>query len=271
MKNILIVSNEFGFSQNVMRFGIEVARTDGSLLHSIFMRPLHQEEELSYMFPNDYRLSGVDINEDTLKQEDQRLIEMNTQYFKDECAAAGIPFEIDVQQQTTLKEFIEKSYFSDLIILDADANLGPYQLKDLLTDAHCPVCLIPSRAQAVEQVVLCYDGSDNSIYAMKQYSYLFPQWRTKPTTLLTINSNRVAGEGETYLTAWLKQHFPAAKRELLAGNPQKELVHYVSGMPQGTLVVLGAYSRGAISRLVHQSTADTLLQQTGATLFVAHL
>jgi hypothetical protein len=271
MKKILIISNEFGFTQNVIRFAVEVARADASLLHSIFMRPLHQQEELSYLFPNDYRLSGKNITGDTYEQEDQRLIEVNIQYFKDECTAAGVPYGVDVQQQTTLKDLIEQSYFADLIITDADADMGPYQLKDLLTDAHCSMCLIPRRAHPVEQVVLCYDGSDSSIYALKQYSYLFPQWSGKPTTLLTVNSNQMAGGGEVYLSNWLSQHFPGAKRELLAGNASKELVHYVSGLGPGTLVVLGAYSRGALSRLMHQSTADTLLQQTGATLFVAHL
>lgn len=270
MKKILIISNEFGFTQNVIRFAVEVARADGSLLHSIFMQPLHEEEELGYLFPNDYPLTAQNLDGTSYQQQDRRLIDANVQYFKDECTAAGVPFTVDPKWQTTLRELIEQTYFADLIIMDADADAGPYRLKDLLSDAHCPLCLIPSRARPVERVVLCYDGSDSSLYALKLYSYLLPQWRTKPTTLLTVNSNGVAGEGEADVQAWLFQHFPGAKRELVAGNTPRELVQYVAQNDQGAFVVLGSYGRGALSRLLHQSAADTLLQQTGASLFIAH-
>lgn len=270
MKRILIVSNEFGFTQNVIRFAVEAARADGSLLHSIFMQPLHEEEELGYLFPNDYRLTGQNPAGESYQQQDRQLIDANLQYFKDECTAAGVSFSVDPRWQTTLKELIEQSYFADLIIMDSDADAGPYRLKDLLTDAHCPLCLISSRARPVERVVLCYDGSDSSIYALKLYSYLFPQWRDKPTTLLTVNSNGVAGEGEGDTLAWLYQHFPGAQRAVVAGNTQRELVQYVSQNDQGAFVVLGSYGRGALSRLLHQSTADILLEQTGASLFIAH-
>jgi hypothetical protein len=270
MKKILIVSNEFGFTRNVIRFSVQVARADGSLLHSIFIQPLHQEEELSYLFPNDYRLTGQNLTGESFEQQDQQLIASNNRYFQDECTAAGVPFTVDAQRQTTLKELLEHTWFADLLIMDPDADVGPYRLKDLLSDAHCPVCLVPGRAQGVEQIVLCYDGSDTGIYALKLYSYLFPQWRDKHTTLLTVSGTPKAGAGEEHILSWLHQHFTNAGRERLSGNAQREIVQYVARYGGSTLVVLGAYGRGAVSRLLHQSTADALLQQTGASLFIAH-
>lgn len=271
MKKILLLSNEFGFTQKVIRFAVEAARADGSLLHSIFMQPLHQQEEAGYLFPNDYRLAGKSLTGDTYQQEDQRLIASNLQFFKDECTAAGVPYSVNSQQQTTLKELVEHTWFADLLIMDADGDVGPYALEDLLAGAHCPVCLVPGRAEAVQHVVLCYDGSEHSLHALKLYSYLFPHWSGKPTTLLTVNSNQQAGAGEDYLLGWLHQHFPEAKRELLAGDAQKEIIKQVQAYGDEAFVVLGSYSRGAVSRLLHKSTADNLLQQTHATLFIAHL
>jgi hypothetical protein len=271
MKKILLISNEFGFTQNVLRFALTAARADGSLLYSIFLQPLHESEELNYGFPNDYRLTGQNPTGDTYEQQDERLIASNLQYFKDECTAAGVPYAMDTQRQTTLRELIEHTWFADLVVVDADADLGPYRLEELLAEARCPVCVVPSRAADIERVVLCYDGSGHSLHALKLYSYLMPQWRDKPTTLLTVNSNQKPGGGEEYLQGWLQQHFPAAERELLAGDAGKEIVRYAARSGAGTLVVLGAYSRGAVSRLLHRSTADTLLEQTAASLFIAHL
>lgn len=271
MKKILIISNEFGFTQNVVRFALAAARADGSLLHSIFLQPLRQAEEMSYGFPNDYRLTGQNLTGDTYGQEDQRIIATSLEYFRNECRAAGIPFAIDTDRITTLKQLIEHTWFADLVVVDADDDLGPNRLEELLADSHCPVVVVPSRAAEVEEVVLCYDGSEHSLYALKLYSYLLPQFSNKPTTLLTVNSNQKAGAGEEYLLSWLQQHFPAAQREVLAGDPAREIVRYAQLGGGRTLVVLGAYSRGAVSRLLHRSTADALLEQTTATLFLAHL
>ena len=271
MKKILIISNEFGFSQNVVRFALAIARPDGSQLHSIFLQPLHEAEEMNYLFPNDYRLTGQELSSDSYAQQDQRLIASSLQYFRDECTAAGIPFALDTAQQTTLKDLLEHTWFADLVVVDADADLGPYRLEELLAGAHCPVCVVPSRAADIERVVLCYDGSEHALYALKLYTYLLPQWSGKATTLLTVNSNQKTGAGEEYIQSWLQQHFPTAEREVLAGDPQKEIVRYAARWGGGALVVLGSYSRGAVSRLLHRSAADALLEQTAASLFIAHL
>lgn len=271
MKKILIISNEFGFTQNVVRFALAAARADGSLLHSVFLQPLRQEEQMNYLFPNDYRLTGQDPTGSTYEQEDERLIASNLQYFQTECTAAGVPFAMDAKQITTLKELLEYTWFADAVVVDADADLGPYRLEELLAGAHCPVCVVPSRAAETERVVLCYDGSEHSIHALKLYSYLFPHWSGKATTLLTVNSNQKTGAGEEYIQSWLRQHFPGAEREVIAGDPTKEIVRYAGRWGSGALVVLGSYSRGAVSRLLHRSAADALLEQTTASLFIAHL
>ena len=271
MKKILIISNEFGFTQSVVRFALAAARADGSLLHSIFLQPLRQAEEMSYGFPNDYRLTGQNLTGESYAQEDQRIIASSLQYFKDECTAAGVPFAIDTARISTLKDLLEHTWFADLVVVDADDDLGPHRLEELLAGSHCPVCVVPSRANEMDEVVLCYDGSEHSLHALKLYSYLLPQWSGKPTTLLTVNSNQKAGAGEEYIQSWLQQHFPGAQREVLAGDPGREIVHRAQRGGGRTLVVLGAYSRGAVSRLLHRSTADALLEQTTATLFIAHL
>ncbi|HEY1112887.1 MAG TPA: universal stress protein [Chitinophagaceae bacterium] len=271
MKKILIISNEFGFTQSVVRFALAAARADGSLLHSIFLQPLRKAEEVGYLFPNDYRLTGQNLTGDTYQQEDQRIIASNLQYFKNECDAAGIAYSIDTERETNLKELFELTWFADLVVVDADAELGPYRLEELLAGSHCPVCVVPSRAEEVEQLVLCYDGSEHALYALKLFSYLLPQWSGKPSTLITVNNNPVAASEEEAIQSWLQQHFPGAQREVLpGGDPSREIVRFTQRWGGKALVVLGAYSRGAVSRLLHRSTADALLEATAATLFIAH-
>ena len=48
-------------------------------------------------------------------------------------------------------------------------------LKDVLHDVACPVLLVPEKFDFPESVILAYDGSEESVYAIKQFAYLFPE------------------------------------------------------------------------------------------------
>ena len=56
----------------------------------------------------------------------------------------------------------------------------------------------------------------------------------------------------------------------IKGNPNEELVEFVERAPQGTLVVMGAFGRKGLSALFHSSLSQVLLDQTRASLFIAH-
>jgi hypothetical protein len=91
---------------------------------------------------------------------------------------------------------IQETVFADLLILDEHLSftyVGAQQLSsfviDILEDAHCPVLVVPEKARVTEHVYLCYDGTPSSVMAIKMYSYLFPEWCSKPTTLVSFNES----------------------------------------------------------------------------------
>jgi nucleotide-binding universal stress UspA family protein len=54
------------------------------------------------------------------------------------------------------------------------------------------------------------------------------------------------------------------------GKPESQIVSYLKKKSPGTLVVLGAYQRSNLSRVFRQSMAETLMEKTDLTLFIAH-
>jgi hypothetical protein len=140
-----------------------------------------------------------------------------------------------------------------------------------LTDTRCPVLLVPDNAALPTRAVFCYDESFSSIYALKMYSYLFPEWKDLPGVLLSINPKGDNGKGyDDYLADWLPQHFSNIQREEPSGNLQRELVSFIRKNEEPTIVVMGSFEGNAISRLFHKSLANVVLEETRACIFIMH-
>ncbi len=268
MRNIFVVFNGVDYSPHVLNFAIFAAKQNASVLHPIFLKPLHVEESLQYPFPND--LSGTQslFSRKELDEEDQKGMDANLQVFIDECKENDLQYKTE-RKLETLEELIDLTAFADLTMVDARSEIGKYSVIDLLTDAHCPTILVPATSQLPDKIVLCYDGSASSMYAIKMYSYLFPEWKNKPTELLTINppSN---DKDETYMDDWCDNHFTNLAKHQAQGNVHQELINFIQPESEKKLIVMGAFGRSALSRLLHRSLAARVIEETSASLFITH-
>jgi nucleotide-binding universal stress UspA family protein len=69
---------------------------------------------------------------------------------------------------------------------------------------------------------------------------------------------------------FIKRHYPDAEYLVLRGNPEDEVFRYLHHQKGEPIVVLGAYSRSKLSRLLKPSMADYILQHIKMPLFIAH-
>ena len=69
---------------------------------------------------------------------------------------------------------------------------------------------------------------------------------------------------------FMKRHYPDAKYTVMKGWAEDEIVKHLKKQKENTLVVLGAYRRGAVSRLFRESMADVLMKKVKLPLFIAH-
>jgi nucleotide-binding universal stress UspA family protein len=77
-------------------------------------------------------------------------------------------------------------------------------------------------------------------------------------------------EHKEFINQVLPDYFSNYTLELLEGNVKKEIDNFVQQYPENTVVVLGAFGRTALSRLFHPSLAKEILNETKATVFIAH-
>lgn len=271
MKKILVILNAGRIPQHVISGAIDMARKTSSFIYAVFLNDLKTGPEFDYPFPNDLALAGKSVLSEPAKLENRKRIESELQVFKDECEHGGVPFSYEIDEVVSVKHLLHISAFSDLIIADARSDSDEYTIKDLLIGAHAPVLLLSKHFEMPRSIVLCYDGKLSSMYAIKMFSYLFPEWIGLPTKLLYVSSAKNDQlPHESHFQSWVNQHFRNLVKEILHGNPQEQIVDAILPDSEGKMVVMGSYGENTLSRFFHTSLSNAVVMQTYASLFITH-
>ncbi len=199
--------------------------------------------------------------------------------FEQHCQKAAIEYSIHHDHQVAIQDLKHESVYADLLLIGASETVTHYEeklptrfIRDLLVDAQCPVLLLPDQFTPIGKVVLLYDGEPSSVHAIKMFSYLLPGLGDVDTSLVSVNppESNLHLKDSKLMKEYMKQHFPDVQTSVFKGLPEIEIVEYLKTQPASTLVVLGAYRRGAVSRWFHESLADTIMKEVHLPLFIAH-
>jgi len=199
--------------------------------------------------------------------------------FEQHCQKAAIEYSIHHDHQVAIQDLKHESVYADLLLIGASETVMHYEekmptrfIRDLLADAQCPVLLLPDQFTPIEKVVLLYDGEPSSVHAIKMFSYLLPGLGDVDTSLVSVNppESNLHLKDNKLMKEYMIQHFPEAQTSVFKGLPEIEIVEYLKTQPASTLVVLGAYRRGAVSRWFRESLADTIMKEVHLPLFIAH-
>ena len=270
MKKILLILNQCNIPQRVIKRAMHIARETNSLLEAVFINDT-DGIDLGYPFPNDLYLIADKVRAATKTEDSRKLLEDLAQQFKDECDEQGIEYKIEIEQTVSVKHLLKLSCFADLIIADSKSDSDEYDLKDLLADAHCPLLLISKNAEPVDKIFVAYDGSISSMYALKMFSYIFPECRHFNVHFFQIRSQKHAEI--LYLDeikSWAAKHFTNIKFDLLEGDVKNDLAEHIRIGSEKAIIIMGSYSASSLSRLFVKSTSEYVIHQTNASLFITH-
>lgn len=222
------------------------------------------------------------VAEDRLKkfdEEDRKARAASAADFEEHCRAARLEYSVHHDRKIALQELKHESAYADLVIINKNETLTHHAepiptrfIRDFLGDTQCPVMVVPDEFKPVEKITLLYDGWPSSIHAIKMFSYLLPELKTLPTELISVKppQSSLHLPDNRLMKEFMKRHFPNAGFTVLDGNAEEEIIRHLKNMETKSLVVLGAYRRGSVSRWLHESLADTLMKVLDLPLFIAH-
>lgn len=278
MIRISAILDGLKYSENVQQYALMIAQQQRAHVTGVL------PEDFTYNSFSTYQVlkSGADpatIRRLEVADEGSRKTAAAT--FEGACQKAGVAYSIHRHRNISLLEALETSIYADLLVVDRKetfayepAKVPSRFIRDLLTDIQCPVLLTPSGKSPLmpewSNVVLLYDGEPSSVYAIKMFSYLLTSQSPVTVTVLSVNAEGNHLKNKQLSRDFIHGHFPDAAYHVVEGDPETEIIRHLKKQPKDTLVVLGAYRRGAVSRWFRESMADTLMSAVDLPLFIAH-
>jgi nucleotide-binding universal stress UspA family protein len=278
MENIILAIDATNLDMSALDFACYLGRLTHSKITGVFLENLVNDEKM--VLKRMHYLTYVDweIDESSTEMQQKRSkIEANILLFKEACKKRSVNFSIHCEEGVPAAEMIAESRYADIIVTDAATSfkkvfegVPTHFVKDLLKDAECPVIIAPERLDGIDSIVFAYDGSRSAAFAMKQFTYLFPEFDDKKVTVFHVKENSEwTAEEKQKLTGWLQNHYSAIGFETASGDAGYELLAYLF-LKKNVFIVMGAYGRSAFSRFFKHSRADILVKTITQPIFITH-
>lgn len=109
------------------------------------------------------------------------------------------------------------------------------------------------------------------MFAIKQFTYFFPQFSNKMISIIQVNESGEWKDPDKYtFKEWLKEHYTNLNFEVVKGNIDIKLFDLLFKR-KNIFLVMEAYGRTDVSQFFKRSQADLLIKTVTQPIFIAHL
>jgi hypothetical protein len=210
--------------------------------------------------------------------DEARMIRYNSQRLQQFCEDAGIRLKVrENKEEAALPCLRKESRYADLLLLDSRhffADVEQIQtntwISEILHRSECPVLLLSEKTNLPGHLILTYDGSAESVFAIRQFAYLFPELCRVQATLVYVNEDPDAKmPEEESIREWCALHFKKF-RVLKLQLRSEEFYHSWVGMMSNPWLISGSFGRSALSEFILTSFSTELIREHQVSVFIAH-
>jgi len=272
MKKIILAFDGTNFPEAAFEFASKINELQPVLLTGAFLPQVLLANLWSYSTPG----GAIFIPLDDSEEDD--LVQQNIQRFEELCKAKKINYTVHKDFFDLGLSALEKeSRFADLLILGSEEfynNSGKAEIDSFLElalhDVKCPVLLVPKHFSFPQKLILCYDGSEESVFAIKQFAYLFPEFLNIPALLVYATKKNDEDFPEKYsIEELVKEHFKNLSFLKLVADP-KTYFNTWAKEKKGAMVISGSYSRSGLSQIFKKSFMKRVIADHQLPVFIAH-
>ncbi|MCG2616275.1 universal stress protein [Terrimonas sp. NA20] len=274
MKKILLAFDGTHYSQAALEFAYLIHQKDHIFLTGAFLPQVDYSSLWSYATTEREGRVVAPLLEDSTAEE----VQQNILRFTDYCQQRGIPCKTHTTYlDFAMPELKKESRFADLLIVSsqefykqAGSEVSNYYLKEILHELECPLIVIPEKSIAPSTNILAYDGSASSMYAIKQFAYLFPAWANNPTTI--VYATPQAGREwpyDTEIREFIESHFKNVNWQRLV-IPNRNFFSSWLMENNDAILVSGSFGRSGLSMLFRKSFIAEAINEHYMPVFIAH-
>lgn len=273
MKKILFACDGPHFAEGAFDFVRKLNEQEPVLLTGVFLA----NAEFSSLWNFADGMNGP-LFVPVVEQKDTVGVKHAVARFEELCRKNNMTYRVHEDfYDFALAELRLETRFADLLVIGSEhfyENLDgiPNQyLLDTLHEAECPVLILPDEAQYPEKLVLAYDGSPSSVFAIKQLNYIFPEWSSIRSQLVFIQEDEDIPEvpDQVPMEELAARHYSDLTIIRMGGTTRKQFNQWISNQGN-TLLVAGAYGRSGFSRLMKKSFVSEVIRNRKVPVFIAH-
>ena len=272
MKQLLIIGAGHQFPKGPFAFLRSIRESERVHARGLFFRPVD--------FPV---LSAAGASNDIvplleLEDNEKEAIAQDKAVFARQCEQSNIPYSLHANDSPWDQDlFIRESRFADLILIsgehfyaETDSSQPNAYLREALHHAECPVLVVPENFKTIQHLFMAYDGSRESIYAIKQFCNLFPSLIDLPTEILYIHEDaRDAIPDLENLRQFTRLKFDCMSFSKLRFDAAEYFSAWISEK-KNVLLISGSFGRSALSYIGKRSFVEDVIQDHQLPVFIAH-
>lgn len=233
-----------------------------------------------FKYKIDKILHQADKPEHEVENEYDSFMDKTVKGFELFCSGEQIPYQVhEISEGYDQDILIGETRFADLMVISSEKffhfkdeiELNPFVTK-LLKHSECPVLVIPESFAGIESVIFTFDNSNSSIYAIKQFSYLFPDFLDLPTTLVSGIHTERDEESQNALglmSDFCKSRFTDFTTVRLPDLSPTQLEGYAENKSKA-VIVSGSFGRNEVSMMWKGSFSQHIIGQHRVPVFIAH-
>ncbi len=274
MKKIVFISDSSNFSKKTFEFLRSLYEKEPFLLTGAFFHSVNY----GLVIPNTFAPDAGPF----VKYTKHELFAYTSgiQEFKSLCLKHQIEYRVHQEgDEWDIRDFIKESRFADLVVMSGEHFFGDIEeeqpnefLTQALSHAECPVLVVPDKAKPVKRIAVAYDGTKESMYALKLFSATFPGFRDLPTDIYYwVNKTDDDIPDLEYVEEFVGRHFSNANfREMFFDAEKYSALWLQANKSEDTIFVCGSYHRSKMSTWFRKSFSHGIIKEHAAIVFVAH-
>lgn len=270
MKKIILLFESIHYNLEPFAFIESLKKIEEVFVTAVFLSTTDYTSV--WAFPVVPETSLLQVNAGSTEAED--LLQQHIMSFKSKCIELNITYSIHNDVNGIVFEQVRhESRFADLMLIPTGLFYGGYgeqpndYLKEVVHIAECPVLLIPPKASFPQSIVLMYDGSETSMFAIRQFAYLFPMLKSMNTHLIFVSKKGDEIPDQQKLKEWMQHWYPNTRFRVV--KDEKNYHSWFQDHPN-PLIVTGSFGRAALLEFLKKSFVTDFINDQQYFIFLTH-
>jgi nucleotide-binding universal stress UspA family protein len=269
IKSILLAIDGSNYTEAILKYGIDLAQKIDAHLRVLTVIDIRIFEWAVAI--------GVEgfapiIPSTTYQEESQKILEDKAEKVLERAgkvlAREGVSHDLEKASGSPVEIICDRSRLADLVIMGSRGEFGSWRDKMLgatleATTRLCikPVMVTEKEYSPVTNILVAYDGSNNSNKALPWAGFLARQFDT-PLTILTVGSDEESArstlkEASEYLASYKLQKLNTLAQE---GDTEIKIVETCKEI-KADLIIMGSYGHSRIREAILGSSTVQVMRK----------